>query len=190
MNSQTGTRKNARSFAEITRLLRDSLDGTEKLAILGVGSSLKGDDAAGSEIAGRFINEYSEECSQRLRVYSCSTAPENYTGAIKEFRPDHVMIIDAANASQEPGSVFLIDPEKISEVSFSTHTLPLKFLIDYIKSETGCNVTVIGIQPLDVTFGAPMSLKVRKAATDTKTLWSPFSKRRGFWDNKYRQVIY
>lgn len=179
MNSQTETRKNARSFAEIARLLRDRLDGAEKLVILGVGSSLKGDDAAGSEIAGRFVNEYSEECSQRLRVYSCSTAPENYTGAIKEFRPDHVMIIDAANAAHEPGSVFLIDPEKISEVSFSTHTLPLKFLIDYIKSETGCNVTVIGMQPLDVTFGAPMSLKVRKAATDTKNALESVLKETG-----------
>lgn len=145
------------------KLLLDSIGSTDKLVILGIGSRLKGDDAAGSEIADIFIRKYSEDCSDRLRVFSCSTAPENYTGAVRSTNPGRVMIIDAADAGREPGSVFVIDPENISEVSFSTHMLPLKFLVDYLKSETGCGVSVIGIQPADVSFGAPVSGPVRRA---------------------------
>jgi hydrogenase 3 maturation protease len=144
------------------RLLRESLGGTKKLALLGIGSCLKADDAAGSDIARSLISKYTEECSPRLRVFDCSTAPENYTGAVRAFSPDHVMIIDAADAGLAPGTVFAIDAETISSASFSTHMLPLKFMIDYMKSETGCTVTVIGIQPYDLTFGASMSAPVQK----------------------------
>lgn len=153
----------------LKQFFRDCLSGTERLVILGAGSCLKADDAAGIEIASRIIKKYTEDCSPSLRVYSGSTAPENYTGAIKAFKPDHIMIMDAADVGAEAGSVSVIQSDVISGVSFSTHMLPLKVLVDYLQKETGCRTTIIGIQPLDLTFGAPMTPLVRKAVLGVKS---------------------
>jgi hydrogenase 3 maturation protease len=155
-------------MAMLKQFFRDCLKDTEKLVILGAGSCLKADDAAGIEVASRLIKKYSEACSPRLRVYHGSTAPENYTGAIRAFRPGHIIIIDAADVQEVPGSVSVIQPDVISGVSFSTHMLPLKVLIDYLQKEIGCDVTVIGIQPQDLSFGSPMTVPVRKAVVRVK----------------------
>ena len=144
---------------------KESLNGTQKLVILGAGSCLKADDAAGVEIAERLIKEYSENCSDRLRVYSGSTAPENYSGAIKSFGADHLIIIDAADFGEAPGEVSAIDPEVIAGISFSTHMLPLKIFIQYLLKETGCKVTVIGVQPQNLSLDSPMSPPVKKAVS-------------------------
>jgi hydrogenase 3 maturation protease len=141
----------------------DQLQGTNRLAILGAGSELKADDAAGVAVAQSFIRRYSECCSEVLRVFNGSTAPENFSGAIKDFRPDHLLLIDAADILAEPGSICTIEPDCIAGVSFSTHMLPLKIFLNYLAEETGCKVTVIGIQPQDLTFGAPMSEPVQRA---------------------------
>jgi Ni,Fe-hydrogenase maturation factor len=49
-------------------------------------------------------------------------------------------------------------------VSFSTHILPLKILVDYLVEVTGCAVTVIGIQPKLLEFAYPMTNAVKAAA--------------------------
>ena len=155
-------------MATLKTFFRDCLKDTKKLVILGAGSCLKADDAIGIEVVNRLIKKYTEECSERLRVYCGSTAPENYSGAIKAFGPDHIIIIDAADFDEEPGAVSVIQSEVISGVSFSTHMLPLKILVEYLKKEIGCRITVIGIQPLDLTFGSPMSKPARKTVSRVK----------------------
>jgi hydrogenase 3 maturation protease len=147
---------------------RECLEDTKKLVILGAGSYLKADDAIGVEIANRLIKKYTEICSPRLRVFCGGTAPENYSGVIKTFEPDHIIIIDAADLKEIPGTVSDIQAEVISGVSFSTHMLPLKVLIQYLRKEVGCKATVIGIQPLDLTFGSPMSKPAQKAVSQVK----------------------
>jgi|AGTN01.1.fsa_nt_gi hydrogenase maturation protease HycI len=153
---------------EIEQFFRTCFKDTQRLVILGVGSVLKADDAAGVEIATQLNSKYSEIYADTLRVFNGSTAPENYTGAIKDFAPDHILIIDAADFGEEPGSVFVIPPDVISGVSFSTHMLPLKIMTDYLLRETGCGITVVGIQPADLSFGAAMTAPVHKAVLRVK----------------------
>ncbi len=167
-------------MAGLKQFFRENLAGTQKLAILGAGSCLKADDAAGIEIVERIIKKYTEDCSPVLRAYCGSTAPENYTGAIKSFAADHILIIDAADIGEEPGTVSVIQSDVISGVSFSTHMLPLKVLVEYLKSEIGCRVTVIGIQPLDLSFGAPMTPPVRKSVNSLKAALVSVLREQGF----------
>ena len=146
--------------------LKESLTGIKSLIILGAGSELKSDDAAGVAITNNLIDIYGEDRQENLKVYSGNTAPENYTGLIKRFKPEHVIIIDAADINEEPGSAMIIDPCVVSGVSFSTHMLPLKVMIEYIKKDVGCNITIIGIQPQDLSFAGEMTPKVREAVMD------------------------
>ena len=66
-----------------------------------------------------------------------------------------------------PGSIRLIDPADIDRLSLSTHSLPLSILADYASRETGCTVTVIGIQPRTLEFGGGVSEEVESAVGET-----------------------
>lgn len=143
-------------------LLKPLLEGSvSRVAVMGIGSSLHGDDAAGIMIARALVQNafYGE----RLLVVNAGTAPENKLGVLRRFAPDQVLVIDAAYMGLESGRVRLIDPRKSAGLGFSTHTLPLHVLCTYIDSELGCRVAILGIQPADITLGAALSAPVRES---------------------------
>jgi hydrogenase 3 maturation protease len=142
----------------LERKLKDSLINAERVALLGVGSELRGDDAAGVLVAGEFRGE-----SAKFKVFIGGTAPENLTGEIKKFNPTHLIIVDSAEMSKPAGTVQLFEPEDIAGVSFCTHQLPLTILAGYIKESIGCKVLVIGIQPKKINFSAGLSREVQKS---------------------------
>lgn len=75
------------------------------------------------------------------------------------------MIVDTADFGEKPGTVVVLDPGDVgSGVSFSTHKMPVKILVDYLQRSLGCEVVIIGIQPKSVVFGKPMSKAVAGAA--------------------------
>lgn len=138
------------------------VDGTApRVAVLGIGSQLHGDDVAGILIA-RALKQ-NAIYGDRLLVINARIAPENVFGELRRFDPDLVLIIDAAQMGVEPGSVRCIDPQSTTGFSFSTHTLPLHVLCAYIATEMGSQVAILGIQPVDISFGAPLSPIVRES---------------------------
>lgn len=141
--------------------LKNKLRDAKKIAVLGVGSDLRADDAAGMFVAknvGKAFNKNS-----KVRVFLGGIAPENFTGEIKKFNPTHIIIIDCADFNQKPGAISFIDPKNISGVSFSTHTLPLNILADYIARDINCETLIIGIQPKTIEFEKPVSKEVKHA---------------------------
>lgn len=145
---------------DIYKLLSRQLSCTKKLAILGVGSPLKSDDAAGIIITERLKKYFNGADLPQVSIYTGESAPENYTGKIKRLKPDHIIIIDAADIKENPGDIKLIQPDAIDGTSFSTHMLPMKIMIDYLIKETGCSITVIGIQPKSLSFAGDVTPQV------------------------------
>jgi len=145
--------------------LKKRLPDSGRIALLGVGSELRGDDAAGLLVA-----EYLRKSSAKniklknLKVFFGSTAPENLTGEIKKFKPAFLVIVDSADMDRSPGAVKLISLDEIGGISFCTHQLPLKILTDYLVQSIGCEILIIGIQPGKIDFGAPLSKEVKKSA--------------------------
>ncbi len=82
-----------------------------------------------------------------VQVFFAGTVPESMTGSLREFHPNHVLLLDAADMGSPPGTVAIIDPEKIPKSHFSTHALPLSAVMEFIEKDTGANVTLVGIQP-------------------------------------------
>jgi hydrogenase 3 maturation protease len=128
------------------------------LVVLGVGSELRGDDAAGVLVAAR-LGETAQEAAPRpgLHAIPGGTAPENHTGEIKALRPAGIIIVDAADMGEPPGTVRVIPLDRVGGVSFSTHTLPLNVVAEYLRMETGAAVVILGIQPLAMDFDGPVS---------------------------------
>jgi len=137
---------------DVRKLLSEAVGDAKTVAVLGCGSVLRGDDAAGMEIARRLSG-----LGGRAQVYEGSNAPENFTGEIKKFHPDALLIFDAARMNRQPGEVAIVSPDEIDGVSFSTHTLPLKIMTDYLEREIGCRISIVGIEGVTYQFWAEMS---------------------------------
>jgi hydrogenase 3 maturation protease len=114
--------------------------------VVGVGSDLRGDDAAGLRVAARLAAWARRTRSRRLAAFVGGAAPENFTGVISRFRPDCLVLVDAAHLGGAPGEVRLIAPEEVRGLAFSTHMLPVPIFLDYLRLTTGCRSVVVGIQ--------------------------------------------
>lgn len=144
---------------EIRECLEKNIRPGQKYAVLGVGSVLRSDDAAGM-----YLTELLRDRVKRddVLLIAGSTAPENFTGVIKKFAPDMLFIVDAAHMGLLPGEAKVIPLCDIGGVSFSTHMLPLPVMLEYLRSESGCGVLFIGIQPESTEQGLEMSGEVKK----------------------------
>ena len=82
-----------------------------------------------------------------VQVFLAGTVPENITGALRRYGPDHVLLLDAAEMGERPGTLAIIAPGQVQARFFSTHALPLPVVMKYIEREIGAPVTLLGIQP-------------------------------------------
>ena len=79
----------ARTLKQLRRLNRPP-----RLAVVGIGHELRGDDAAGVRVARALQSRF--PTSDALVAIDAGSAPENHTGALRRFKPDLVLLIDAA----------------------------------------------------------------------------------------------
>lgn len=122
-----------------------------------MGNRLAGDDAAGPEI----LDRLKKQC--QFPVLDGGQAPENLLKPLIRLRPQTVLLIDAVHFGVSPGSVRLFEPEELAEVDISTHAMSPKLVLQQIRSRTGAQVFLLGIQPEQREFGQPLSLPCRRA---------------------------
>lgn len=133
-----------------------------RVAIVGIGHDFNGDDAAGLVVVRTL--ERVLGARDRLLILDAGPAPENTTGRLRSFAPDLVLLIDAAQMDAPPGAIRWLDWQQTTGISASTHTLPLHLLARYLVAELGCNVALLGIQPVRNAVDAPLSRVVQEAA--------------------------
>lgn len=129
-----------------------------RVVILGVGNTLKGDDAAGPLVCERLSGRVS------ATVIDAGAVPENYIGPVLEALPDVLFVVDAVDFGGRPGQIRVCMPEEIRGFAFSTHALSLHLSIELICRETNLEVRVIGIQASGTKLGDCLSPAVRDAA--------------------------
>ncbi|HSK89067.1 MAG TPA: hydrogenase maturation peptidase HycI [Anaerolineales bacterium] len=137
-----------------------------RVAVLGIGNVMRSDDAAGVLVARILFQRESEKDTDRLLIIEAGHAPENKTGELRTFAPDLVLLIDAADMGKEPGTVEWISEEDIDGMSASTHSLPLSMLAKYLTLELGCQVNLLGIQPVSNEVGETVSAEVLQAVEE------------------------
>ena len=136
--------------------------GTEqkRVVLVGVGNPIRGDDAVGP----RIIELLEFMPIPDVLLLNTESVPEAFTGKVEQFNPTHVLMIDAANFRGVPGETKLITGEQIGGQAISTHSLPLNIFISYIEKSLGINVILLGIQPLSIGLGEPITEPVEAAA--------------------------
>lgn len=131
-------------------------------AILGIGQELRGDDAVGLEVAHRLQKKLSGR--EDVLILLAGPAPENFTGTLRRFAPQRVILVDAALMGEPPGTARWLDWREAAGFSASTHSLPLSALAAYLETELGCTVQILGVQPAGNALGASLSPQAKQGA--------------------------
>ncbi len=139
-------------------------DRPPRVAIMGIGSEVRGDDAAGVMVACELAAH--RDAPPTVCIVEAGAAPENFTGRLRRFDPDLVLLIDAAQMNEPIGAVRWIDWRDTSGLSASTHTLPLHVLAEFLVNELDCEVALIGIQPRDTAIAVSLSPGVQRAVDE------------------------
>ena len=134
-----------------------------RIAIVGIGNTLRSDDAAGVLVARTLIASRLFRDRESVLVMDAGHAPENGTSALRRFEPGTVLLVDAVDMSESPGSIRWVDMDEIEGMSASTHSLPLSMLARYLNWELKCEVTLLGVQPKSNEVGETVSAEVLQA---------------------------
>jgi hydrogenase 3 maturation protease len=134
-----------------------------RIALVGIGNVFRSDDAAGILIADRLIESRSISNLNTVLVIDAGHAPENSTADLRRFAPNVVLLIDAADMEEAPGTIRWIEMDEIEGMSASTHTLPLSMLAKYLILELNCKIALLGIQPKSNDVGEVISKEVADA---------------------------
>jgi hydrogenase 3 maturation protease len=137
-----------------------------KIALMGIGNNLRSDDAAGILVARALIESGLIGDLKHVLVMDAGHAPENRTAELRRFAPDVVLLIDAAEMGETPGTIRWIQMEDLDGMSASTHSMPLSMLANYLTLELHCEVALLGIQPGSNDFGETVSAEVLQATDE------------------------
>lgn len=132
-----------------------AIEASDRVAIVGIGSELRGDDAVGLALVRRL-----DATTERVTVVEGGVAPENHTGVIRRFDPDWIVLVDAVAFGAEPGSGDWIDLENLGGESFSSHKSTPAMLQTFLERTTGAEVVLFGVQPATVGQGQGVSTSV------------------------------
>ncbi len=141
--------------------LHDWLTSHERVVIAGIGNPIRMDDFVGVKI----IKDLHGKLPKNINLIECETVPESFMDEIAEFKPSHVLLIDAAVMRMKPGEARLFDAEKVTNFpAISTHMLPLRVFCEYIKKMSGAKIALLLIEPDKTDFGEGLTSKVQKTA--------------------------
>jgi hydrogenase maturation protease len=138
------------------------VDGLARLlvpgaAIVCMGNELLGDDAAGVCV-GRHLGG-----AWPWNVYNVQTAPENFLFLIADSRPAAVLVIDAMDFDASPGTVAMVEGERVAGQGPGTHGPSPAAFLELLAQVHPCPTAVLGIQPAQAVTAAPLCPPVAAA---------------------------
>jgi len=140
--------------------LREWLSDAERVVIAGVGNPIRMDDFIGVKI----VRDLQGKVSEKVLLIECETVPESFLQQIIDFKPSHVLIIDAAVMGLEPGEYRFVKPEHLRVFpAISTHMLPLRVFCEYLANTTKARIALLLIEPKETDFGERLSPEVAAA---------------------------
>jgi hydrogenase maturation protease len=145
-----------------------------KIAVIGIGQSLRGDDAAGLE-AVRLWQEQYPQMALRVRVEFSELPGLGLLDLLEGI--DAAILMDAVHSSAAPGTLIRIGPEDLASFTpgaGSAHgwgvAETLQLGRSLYPSLVKCRITLIGIVGKQFDLGAELSLQVHAALTGAATM--------------------
>ncbi len=138
--------------------------------MMGIGSYLRADDFLGIKIVQNLKESIQNESVLLLEV---ETAPNDYFHMIEEWKPTHVIIVDAAEFKAKPGTIDLIKREDMADYAISSHKRGLTLFLDFLAfSFPDLEVTIIGVQPESIDYHIGISPSIQEVVSKLSGLLS------------------
>jgi hydrogenase maturation protease len=164
--------------------LQRTLQG--RTCVMGVGNVDYSDDGFGVYLAEELVAAGISD------VIIAGTTPEHYMGRIAEQGFDHLLVIDATNFNDVPGTVVFLNAAEIATAfpQISTHKISLGALARALE-HAGTRVWLLGVQPeslqpgqeLSATMEASMEI-IHGLLRDVRTCQEP----QGAWGSRIEKV--
>ena len=110
------------------------------------------------------VNESLNERLNKTFLVNGGSVPENFTGLIKKCNPSHIILIDASLMNKEAGEINIVNKDNIVDISISTHSMSLSYLIKYLQLEKEYNILFIGIEPEIMDLSFELSSKIKDSS--------------------------
>lgn len=133
-----------------------------KIALVGVGNPLRGDDYVGSYIIKSIMNKTGGRLPDGICLLDAEDDVETAIMKLASRGLEHVIFIDACEMGQKPGTASLLAVADTSYPFFTTHGIPLKVLAERFLSES--TVWILAIQPKRTEFAEGLAAEIRNAA--------------------------
>jgi hydrogenase 3 maturation protease len=146
---------------EIEKDLKNWFVDAKEVVVAGIGNPIRSDDYVGL----RIVESLKGKVPESVCLLECEMVPENFLTDIIEFKPTHVLLVDAAFLELNPGEACLVEAERMMDYSaISTHALPLKIFCEHIKKATDAKIGLLLIEPKNIEFGEGLSGEVEATA--------------------------
>jgi len=129
-----------------------------RIAILGVGNEFNADDIIGPLVSRRLAAAFPDH--SHLLIRDTGTAPENFTGSLRTFKPDLVILVDAVDMQMPVGSIAWVLWDDLEGAAAFTHAPTPAMFGDFLRDELDCSIALIGVQPASLVFDQPPSREV------------------------------
>jgi hydrogenase 3 maturation protease len=147
----------------IEKELKKWLSDAKRVVVAGIGNPMRTDDFVGVKIA----QDLRGKVSDNVLLIECETVPESSIQEIVDFKPTHVLLIDAAILNLKPGESRLFRCDELTDFpAISTHDLPLRIFCEYTSKMTGASIVLLLVVPKKADFGEGLSPEVKTAAED------------------------
>ena len=130
--------------------------------VVTLGSTLRADDGVGP-----YVCSHVKFNRPDLLLLDAGTTPENIAQTAINWKPDKVIVVDAAHFKGRAGEIRVIPLEAINQsTAVSTHSFPLSVTFSIIKEDTGCELAVVGVQAKSLDYREGLSPEAEKTAIE------------------------
>jgi len=142
--------------------VREALSPKGRTLFITLGSALRADDGLGPYLAERVRFSRPD-----LRLLDAGTTPENIAKTAIDWKPDKVVLLDAAHFGGSPGELRVIPLEAINrQTVLSTHSFPLSVTFSIVREDTGAALVVVGVQAGSLEYKEGLSPEVEAAGAE------------------------
>jgi hydrogenase 3 maturation protease len=146
---------------DLQKALEKWLASAKRVVVAGIGNPIRSDDFVGVKI----VQDLQGKILERVHLIECETVPESFMQEIVDFKPSHVLLVDAAVLGLKPSETRLVFPEQVTDFpAITTHVLPLRIFCEYIAKMTEAKIALLLIEPANVEFGEGLTPEVQAAA--------------------------
>lgn len=127
--------------------------------VITLGSTLRADDGVGP-----YVCSHVKFSRPDLKLLDAGTTPENIAQTAINWKPDKIILVDAAHFKGRAGEVRVIPLEAIDQaMPLSTHSFPLSVTFSIVREDTKAELAVIGVQAKSLDYREGLSPEVEES---------------------------